>query len=193
MDTLDWDDLYPRILKAAYRMTWNHPNRNEQAEALAHEAIVRSFSTRTLDLSRYEYFVYAVKIMQSIRGEEFRPAKSDLRQPKSKRFVNDDAIVVRLRDLRPTPEDEVVDQSSKAQILRYIARRNINACIVAALLLKDFKTSPEIAKIMGCTPSQVDYFKQQLRTIATDIINNEPEYAESPARRLLSQLSVTKE
>jgi hypothetical protein len=179
MEKIDWDSVYKSVLVAAYRMSANRPNRKQYAENLAHEAIARSLTTRTIDLTKYDYFVYVLGIMRSIRSDE-------LRSPGAKLFVSDDATIVRFPD-RPTQEDALSD----AQILRYIERRSAEAHRVATLMLSGFKTSPEIAQAMGCSPQRVDYLKRQLRAIALELIDEEPNAGGLPALSTLSKISGT--
>ncbi|MGC2775937.1 MAG: hypothetical protein WA418_09920 [Bradyrhizobium sp.] len=179
MDTIDWDGVYKSVLFAAYRMSATRPNREQYAQDLAHEAIARSLTTRTIDLRKYDYFVYVLGIMRSIRSDE-------LRSPGAKLFASDDAKIVKFPD-RPTQEDALSD----VQTLRYIERRSAEAHQVAVLMLSGFKTSPEIAQAMGCSPQHVDYLKRRLRAIALEMIDEEPRAGELSALHAISNISGT--
>jgi hypothetical protein len=96
---IDWNVVYKQVLTAAYRMSADRPNRKE-----------------------YDYFVYVLGIMRSIRSDAER-------SPLATRFVSDDRKIVTFPD-RPTQEDALSD----AQTLRYIERRSIEAHRVAVLL-----------------------------------------------------------
>lgn len=168
VDDIDWDDLYPRVLAVAYRMSAGRANRRHEAEQLAQEAITRSFTTRTVDLKRYELFVYLVGIMRSIRSDQ-------MRSPGARLFDFDDEAVIRF-PTRPTQDDAL----SMASLSRLIEQQDPAANQVAMHMLAGLRTSREIAEAMSVSPQKVDALKKNLRRIILALGRNEVRVKRKP-------------
>lgn len=161
VDDIDWDDLYPKVLAVAYRMSVGRANRRQEAEQLAQEAITRSFTTRTVNLKRYELFVYLVGIMRSIRSDQ-------MRSPGAKLFDFDDDAVIRF-PARPTQDDAL----SIASLSQLIEQQNPGANQVAMHMLAGLRTSREIAEAVSVSPQKVDALKKKLRRIIVELGGND--------------------
>jgi hypothetical protein len=75
--------------------------------------------------------------------------------------------VVLLRNLQPTPEDQVLWQSERDRLLQHLRARDAEAGRMAELMLIQGLKGPEVLEVMGLEQHRADTIKKRLKRLVT--------------------------
>ena len=146
-----WDDLYPRLLLAALGRLgptiWRGERRGQvPGGRTAHDAVqtaVEKFlgGERQWNRSKSAF----ENLWGAVSSEISNWATSAENRTTSR---TDGEKVILLRNLQPTPEDQVLWQSERERLLQYLRARDAEAGRMAALMLVEGLKGPELAAML---------------------------------------------
>jgi hypothetical protein len=157
--TVDWEDLYKRLLLAAAGRLRRSRLSQSQATDFIHTAIQKAMSgQRVWDPTKSLYH----NLWQIVSSEINHAATSYERV----HVDPSDETIVQIRDYRDTPEEASIHKSEIDHLMHYLNSRDRDAAAVADLLLTvGISNSMEVAVQLNRSVSEIDNIKKRLRRL----------------------------
>jgi DNA-directed RNA polymerase specialized sigma24 family protein len=171
-----WDDLYPRLLLAALGRlgpaVWRGERRGQiPGGRTAHDAVQTAVEKFLGGERQWNWGKSAFENLWGAVSSEISNWATSAENRTTSR--TDDEKVVLLRNSQPTPEDQVLWQSERDQLLQHLRARDAEAGRMAELMLAHGLKGPELAEVMGLEQHRTDAIKKRLKRLVAAYLEGE--------------------